>query len=147
MPFRIPYGRDFGRNGRIAGGFNGMPPLPLLPSRASSNPSAQVHPEMHDDTGAYQQPSFLRREILRSGSHVEPAAGVHREGAGPDGNLMQAPASPAWWRANINQDVAGYINMSVGMGDTASQGPAKRRGLRAGVRTRAYRAWKATQQG
>lgn len=122
-----------------------MPPPPFPPSRAPSNQSTKVHFELrNDDTVAHLQPGTSRREISRSESCVKPVE-VRRELVGPSGNLAKVPAGPAGREVRSRQDVAGCEGLSADIGGTTGQRPAMRRGYRAGVKTRACRAWKETR--
>lgn len=143
MTFKIPYGRTGVRQGRSAGGFHGMLPSPSNPLRAPSNRIAQVHFELHNGTGARQQPGVMRRAVFRPGGRLEPAD-VRQEATRHDRTLKQVPAGFTRREMASDQDIAGHHNMSAGMGGISGEGPAKTRGPGAGVKTRAFRDWKAT---
>lgn len=104
-----------------------------------------VHSELQSGTGAREQSATSRRETFRLGSHVEPAV-VHREVAGPDAYPIKAPAQFTALGLASDQNVTGLVDRAAGMDAVAQQGPARRRALRAGVKSRAFRAWKASQQ-
>lgn len=76
---------------------------------------------------------------------MEPA-GVQRELAGFDGHLLESPSNLSTMDLRSDRDVISLSYRSAGMGDMASQSIAGHKGPRAGVKTRAYRAWKASQQ-
>lgn len=134
MSFKIPHGRTGVRQGRFAGGFDGMLPSPPNHWRAPSNRIAQVQFELHNGTRAHQQPGLIRRDIFRSGVHMEPA-GVHQETINHNRILERVPAVSQGRAMGSGQDIAGHHNMSASTGGMSSEGPARTRGSAAGRKT------------
>lgn len=145
MSFKIPFGRTGVRQGRSAGGFDGVLPSPSNPLRAPSSQIAQVHFELRNGNGARQQPNLLRHGIIRSGGHVE-SADVHQEATRHHRVLERDPVGFTRRAMGSVHNIAEHQNVSASTGGMSSQGPARTRGPGPEGKTRAFSGWRATQQ-